>query len=352
MTDDRLVLGVAVRGRSCSAEVRRVDSGALVDSVTVAADGDGESWTSVVVDALHAMTAPNDRVVSALSCVAPAQTAVLLDGDGELLGAPVPAADPSTVPDAGWLSSRMDAARWRAAVGSVPHYRWTLSALSLLHRCDPDRWAAMAQVATPAEFLGWRLTGVFATEPGDASSTGCWSADGRAPAWDVLAIVDADRDWSTAFAPSVDTCAVIGSWHSIPVIVGTNELSAAVLAADPDIGDVVVLEGHDQAVIVVLDAAGESADLLVASDGLGRRFGVVHPTIDLGQGLPVDVVPDGVMTSGRVLWVGDGGLITPETGERSPLSLAAAGSARAAAGLLGDTPTTVVGRWAGASVVP
>jgi hypothetical protein len=348
MADERLVLGIAVDDLSCSAEVRRVDTGDLLDSVTVAVEAGLEAWTSAAVDALHAMVTAPQRVISALSCVAPAQTAVLLDAGGQVLGAPVGAADPSTLPDAGWLSSRMDAAQWRSAVGSIPNHRWTLSALSLLHRSDPDRWATMARVATPAEYLSWRLSGVFATEPGDASATGCWSGDGQTPAWDVLAIVDADRDWSTVFAPCHDTSEVIGTWQDTSVVVGTNDISAAVLVADPGVGDVVVRSGHDPAVIVVLDPAGEPPDLETMSDGLGRRLGVVRCDIDPGRGISTGVIPDAVMTSGRVMWVGDDEAIGSGAGEGCSLTLAAGGAARAAAGLLGDTPTAVIRRWTAA----
>ena len=44
MADERLVLGIAVDDLSCSAEVRRVDTGDLLDSVTVAVEAGLEAW--------------------------------------------------------------------------------------------------------------------------------------------------------------------------------------------------------------------------------------------------------------------------------------------------------------------
>ena len=58
------------------------------------------------------------------------------------------------------------------------------------------RWARVARVCLPHDWLTWKLTGELVTDRGDASGTGYFSAARDEYRLDLLAIVDADVDWS------------------------------------------------------------------------------------------------------------------------------------------------------------
>ena len=106
--------------------------------------------------------------------------------------------DTESAPDAGWLIKQLGGAEaWADAVGSVPVAAFTATKLSWLHRSHPAEWERMARVVLPHDCLTHRLTGAYTTDRGDASGTGYWSPSTGEYRWDLLAVIDAERDWST-----------------------------------------------------------------------------------------------------------------------------------------------------------
>ena len=99
-------------------------------------------------------------------------------------------------------AQQLDDEQWASACGSVPLAAFTIAKLSWLHRSEPDAWARLARVCLPHDWLTWKLSGEFVTDRGDASGTGYFSAAEGAYRADLLAIVEADVDWS-ARLPSV-----------------------------------------------------------------------------------------------------------------------------------------------------
>ena len=77
--------------------------------------------------------------------------------------------------------------RWRAS--RSPSWRGCA-------RNEPEAFARLAHVVLPHDWLTFRLTGSLTTDRGDASGTGYWSAASGSYRADLLALVDADRDWS------------------------------------------------------------------------------------------------------------------------------------------------------------
>ena len=124
---------------------------------------------------------------------------VAMDAAGQVIRPAKLWNDTESAPDAGWLIKQLDrgATAWAEACGSVPVAAFTVTKLSWLHRSEPEHWARLARVLLPHDWLTWRLTGAFTTDRGDASGTGYWSPDEGAYRWDLLRIVDGERDWFT-----------------------------------------------------------------------------------------------------------------------------------------------------------
>ena len=106
--------------------------------------------------------------------------------------------DTESAPDATALIDRLAGGRqaWAEACGSVPVASFTITKLAWLARTEPESFARLAHVVLPHDWLTFRLTGSLTTDRGDASGTGYWSAASGSYRADLLALVDADRDWS------------------------------------------------------------------------------------------------------------------------------------------------------------
>lgn len=168
---------------------------------------------------LDELLAALDSVASVVRVVSPGGL-VAVDASGSPVHAPLVGPNPATEPDAGWLTGRLPggAADWQSAVGAAPASQWMLAKLSWLHRSAPDAWSRMVSVRTPAAWLVESLTGRAVTIESDAVATGCWNAGGWR--FDLLAIVDAEREWSEALPAVADPDApAVGVWRSVAVVV-------------------------------------------------------------------------------------------------------------------------------------
>ena len=182
--------------------------------------------------------------------------------------------DTETAPDAGWLVGQLPggAADWAAAVGSVPVAAFTVTKLSWLHRSEPDVWARLAHVLLPHDWLTHCLTGELVTDRGDASGTGYWSPSTGEYRWDVLGIVDGDRDWSTVVPRVAQPLEVVGHWRGAPVACGTGDNMAAALGLGLVDGTAVVSLGtsgtaYARSATSSADPLGEVAGFCDATGG-------------------------------------------------------------------------------------
>ena len=118
------------------------------------------------------------------------------------------------------------------------------------------RGARLAHVVLPHDWLTFRLTGRLVTDRGDASGTGYWSAATGAYRYDLLAIVDADRDWSAAVPAGARAGRrrrrVAAARSSAP---GTGDNMAGALGVGLRSGDVAVSIGTSGTVYSVSDDA-------------------------------------------------------------------------------------------------
>ena len=87
---------------------------------------------------------------------------------------------------------------------------YTAPKVSWLHRTEPDAYAATRRICLPHDYLNFWLTGAYATEPGDASGTAYVDVRARRYSEPVLAVLDADRDWSRTLPPIRPSLEVIG----------------------------------------------------------------------------------------------------------------------------------------------
>ena len=304
----RLVAGVDSSTQSTKVEVRDLDTGAVVGrgsaphprTTPPRSEQDPQAWWAAFE---IAWARAGIGAVEAISVAGQQHGMVVLDADRQVVRPAKLWNDTETAPDAGWLIKQLDggAADWAAAVGSVPVAAFTVTKLSWLHRSEPDNWARLAHVVLPHDWMTLRLTDELVTDRGDASGTGYWSAASGEYRFDVLSIIDKDRDWSTAVPRVAAPGEVVGHWNGAKVACGTGDNMAAALGLGLEPGVAVLSLGTSGTAYAVsdmptADPSGAVAGFADASgrylplactlnatkvtDAIGRLLGVDHAEFD------------------------------------------------------------------------
>jgi xylulokinase len=282
-----LVAGVDSSTQSTKVEVRDADSGELVASASAPhpattpprSEQDPAAWWAAFESAWAAAGSPS---VAAISVAAQQHGMVALDAARQVVRPAKLWNDTESAPDAAWLWKQLDGGppAWAAAVGSVPLAAFTIAKLSWLHRSEPEAWARLAHVVLPHDWLTAQLTGPAAelvTDRGDASGTGYWSPAAGEYRWDLLAVVDRDRDWTSVVPQVLGPIEVAGEWRGALVGPGTGDNMAAALGLGLDAGDAAISVGTSGTVYAVSPtaAADPHGDVAGFADASGRFLPLV-----------------------------------------------------------------------------
>jgi xylulokinase len=288
------VLGVDSSTQSCKVEVRDADSGELLatgraDHPTVhppRAEQDPSAWWNALTAAVRDAGV---RHVDAIAVAGQQHGMVALDAHDEVIRPAKLWNDTESAPDAEWLLEKLGGgAAWADACGSVPVASFTITKLSWLHRNEPDAWKQLRRVLLPHDYLTHRLTGLHTTDRGDASGTGYWSPAEDAYRPDLLAIVDADRDWARVLPEVLDPRAEVAKLASdaadalglrgAPLVApGTGDNMAAALGVGLELGDVAISIGTSGTIYAVAEqpAADPTGAVAGFADATGRFLPLV-----------------------------------------------------------------------------
>jgi len=212
--------------------------------------------------------------IAAVAVAAQQHGMVVLDRSGTPLRAAKLWNDTESAPDA--LALRQELAggdeAWARACGSVPVAALTITKLSWMQRCEPERFAHVAKVLLPHDWLTWRLTHRFTTDRGDASGTGYWSPFTGAWRPDLLSLVDPHRDWEAALPEVLAPTEAAGNWDGILVGPGTGDNMAAALGIGLDVGSTTISLGTSGTAFTVAEAPTADPSGYVAgfADASGR----------------------------------------------------------------------------------
>lgn len=119
--------------------------------------------------------------------------------------------DTTTAVDCARLTEQLggpDAVIEQIGYAFLPGY--TAPKVAWLRRNEPDAYARTRRMCLPHDYLNLWLTGEYATEPGDASGTAYVDVRARRYSQPVLAVLDADRDWSGTLPPIRPSLDVLG----------------------------------------------------------------------------------------------------------------------------------------------
>ncbi|MFE7808531.1 xylulokinase [Streptomyces sp. NPDC057430] len=244
-----LVIGVDSSTQSVKALVVDAETGAVrgtgraahtVTGEGGARESDPEQWWSALRDAVAAALTDAGAPSSCVTGIAVAgqqHGLVVLDAEGRPLRPALLWNDTRSAPQAVGLTAKLGGPDgWLARTGSVPVASMTATTWQWLRAHEPAVAASAAAVRLPHDFLTERLSGVAATDPGDASGT-CWY-DTSTSAYDreILALLALDESLLPVVAPSGATrvgaltpaaARALGLPSGVAVAAGTGDNMAA-----------------------------------------------------------------------------------------------------------------------------
>jgi xylulokinase len=286
-----IVIGVDSSTQSTKVELRDLDSGELVSTGRAAHPDTGvaplsetnpNEWLNAFNVALKIATANNPQAkLAAISVAGQQHGLVTLDHDHKVVRNAKLWNDTQSAPDAKWCVGQRGAAWWAEHVGSVPVASFTVTKLSWIKRLEPQNWSRTTRICLPHDYLSWQLRGGGAneitTDRGDASGTGYWSAKTSKYDYEVLEIIDAKRDWSTALPRVASSLEQTGTWRDAVIGSGTGDNMAGALGIGLQPGDVAISLGTSGTVYAV--SATPTNDPSAAVAGFADATGAYLPLV-------------------------------------------------------------------------
>jgi xylulokinase len=198
-------------------DARRVVAKAAATYVLVSRDdGSREQEASWFVDAVRGCFSqiPADirSKIRAIGVSGQQHGFVPLDKDGNVL-APVKLwCDTSTAMECAQLTERLggsDAVFELIGNQILPGY--TAGKVVAMKNRNPERYARIAHILLPHDYVNYYLTGRYVMEAGDASGTAFFDIRTRTWSRPVLEAIDPDADWSSLLPDIVPSSSVIGT---------------------------------------------------------------------------------------------------------------------------------------------
>ncbi|MFB7914365.1 xylulokinase [Streptomyces sp. NPDC056061] len=175
-----------------------------------ARESDPERWWRALCEAVSAGLGESGVPASAVTGIAVAgqqHGLVVLDRSGRPLRPAMLWNDTRSAPQAAALTAAAGGPdAWLARTGSVPVASVTASKWQWLRENEPRAADAAAAVRLPHDFLTERLTGVAATDPGDASGTGWYSTATGSYDSAILRLIGLDAALLPEVAETGATC--------------------------------------------------------------------------------------------------------------------------------------------------
>ena len=267
----QVVIGIDSSTQSTKALAVDVETGAVLGEGraghTVSGgpgrESDPREWWRALGTAV-AGTGYGDRA-AAVSVGGQQHGLVTLDAAGQPVRPALLWNDVRSAPQAADLVAELGRETWARRAGSVPGAAFTVAKWAWLRANEPEAAARTAAVRLPHDYLTERLTGVAATDRGDASGTGWWTPEGYDH--ELLARLGLDPAMLPEVVEPGKAAGYVTTGHAdtglplragIPVAAGTGDNMAAALGLGLTAGRPVLSLGTSGTVYAV--TRGRPAD--------------------------------------------------------------------------------------------
>lgn len=187
------------------------------------AEQDPVAWWDAALASIHAVRrARPDASIAAVGVSGQMHSSVFLDRAGEVIRPALLWCDGRTTAECAEITERVGGeARLRDLVCNPALEGFTLPKVLWLRKNEPEAFARLATVLLPKDYIRYRLTGVLATEPSDASATLMYDTARRRWSEEILRAMDLPL----SIVPEVgESAAVLGT--VTPEAAGLTELRA------------------------------------------------------------------------------------------------------------------------------
>jgi xylulokinase len=200
---------------------------------------DPADWWASVVTCLREITRVTGPVPQAVGLSGQMDGPVLIGAAGRVLGRCHIWADSRATAEAQQITARAGAEQLIAVTGKPAVPAYTAPKLLWIKVHEPDRFAAVERILLPKDYLRWRLTGVVATDPSDASNTLLFDVTRRRWSAELAAELGIPADLLPAVAESADVtggvtaaaAATTGLAAGVPVVAGAGDSITAAVAS-------------------------------------------------------------------------------------------------------------------------
>lgn len=235
---------------------------------------DPEDWWAATQLALAAIEA--DRVDS-IGLTGQMHGAVFLDASHQVIRPALLWNDQRTTTEVAELESK-HGALIRSENLNAPMTGFQLPKILWLRKHEPDSVRRARHILLPKDYVRFKLTGVLATDPTDASGTGLFNVAERQWSSQIIEALGLEPSW---FPPVVESTQVSGKTEGgTPVSGGAGDQAAAATGTgcfDPRVSNICL--GTSGVVFKpVSDVSGDSTDsvhLFCHTDGSWHKMGVV-----------------------------------------------------------------------------
>jgi xylulokinase len=198
-----------------------------------------EWWRAAIAAVRMALIKAGNPAVAAIGLSGQMHGTVLLDAAGQEVRPAIIWADTRSGAEAAELTAKIGRERLIEIAGSPLAAGFQAASIAWVQHHEPDVWSQTRTVLLPKDYLRWRLTGHFITEPSDASGT--LLLDVHALDWSdaILAALGIGRDQLPLVMASThvggrltkEAASIFALEEGTPVVGGGGDAPLAELAA-------------------------------------------------------------------------------------------------------------------------
>lgn len=222
----------------------------------------GQLWEGVAACLREVMGAAPGRVL-ALGIASMAEAGIPFDANGTPLYRIIPWYDPRTEPQLRRVLAQNDPRLLFELTGQAPRQVYTLYKILWLREHEPAVIRSLHRWLSIADFIGWRLTGVAATDFSLASRTMFFSQRSHQWSPELLRLADLQVEQLPRLAPAGTTIGTV-----TPAMAGVTGLPAGVPVG---------IGGHDHLCGALAVGAVQPGQVV---DSIGTAEGLVVPVAD------------------------------------------------------------------------
>ena len=201
-----------------------------------------EEWWQATVSAVQAALAQVKNAslsVVAITLSGQMHGTVLLDRAGQLLAKAIIWPDRRSLRQVEEITELIGPQRLIELTGSPVATGFQAATIRWLQQAQPELWRQVHTILLPKDYLRWRLTGNFATDPSDGSGTLLLDVHSRDWSDEMLRTLDVDRGQLPPVQPSAavaghltrQAALALGLPAGIPMVTGAADTACSALGA-------------------------------------------------------------------------------------------------------------------------